>query len=367
MKNIKPLCGKPLVYRTIEPLEMVSDIDEVYVATDCDEIEAVVYAGGFKKTKVFRRSKDNAADTSSTESVMLEFLAAVSLPDDTIFILVQATSPFTRAEDFQNALKQIRYENADSLLTCVRTKRFFWNECGTPQNYDYMNRPRRQNFKGVLMENGAFYINTVKNIKTVKNRLSGKITIYEMPEYTGLEIDEQDDWLIAELFIRKYGFAESRDIRLFLCDVDGTLTDAGMYYTENGDEMKKFCTLDGKGMELLRNAGIKTGIITSENTEIVKRRAKKLRVDYLYEGVGNEGKLVAAMEICSKEGISLSETAYIGDDLNCLELLKNVGCAACPANAVTQIMNLPHIIKMSKKGGEGAVREFADHILNLKR
>ena len=152
-------------------------------------------------------------------------------------------------------------------------------------------------------------------------------------------------------------------IKLFLSDVDGVMTDAGMYYTESGDEFKKFNTHDGMGFQLLREAGIKTGIITSETTKIVERRALKLKVDYLCQGKQHGGKLEAAKEICKKEGISLKEAAYIGDDLNCLALLTEVGLAACPANAVKRIKEIPGILMLEKKGGDGAVREFIDWIL----
>ena len=150
-------------------------------------------------------------------------------------------------------------------------------------------------------------------------------------------------------------------IKLFLTDVDGVLTDAGMYYTEAGDEIKKFNTRDGMGLKLLRDAGIKTGIITTENTKLVERRAAKLKVDHLVQGA--YPKVNAAMEICSKEGISISETAYIGDDVNCIQLLEVVGLAACPADAVKKVKEIPGILILEKNGGEGVVREFADLIL----
>jgi YrbI family 3-deoxy-D-manno-octulosonate 8-phosphate phosphatase len=152
-----------------------------------------------------------------------------------------------------------------------------------------------------------------------------------------------------------------RKIRLFLTDVDGVLTDAGMYYTETGDELKKFNTRDGMGLKLLREAGIKTGIITTENTRLVERRAAKLKVDHLVQGA--YPKLNAALEICKTEGITLEETAYIGDDVNCLELLQAVGLAACPADAVKKVKAVNGIMILDKKGGEGVVREFAELIL----
>ena len=367
-KNIKKFCNKPLIYWTLKALED-SKIDEVYVATDCEKIKEVVNSFSFSKVKIYERDKKNATDLASTESVILEFLNKFSFKSEVLFFLVQATSPFTKSIDFDNALDLLFQKKADSLLTCARVKKFIWKENGEPLNYDYHNRPRRQEFKGILIENGAFYINRVGNIVKYKNRLSGKIAIYEMPEYTMIELDEEYDWIIAENLMYKYVLSYNRNIKpikLFVSDVDGTLTDAGMYYGNNGEELKKFNTHDGKGFELLKKAGIKMAIITSENTKIVSNRAKKLKVDYLYQGVEHKSKLEAVKKICKKENISLDEVAYIGDDINCKELLENVGLAACPANAVEEIKNIPNIIHLSKKGGEGAVREFIDFIFKNK-
>jgi 3-deoxy-D-manno-octulosonate 8-phosphate phosphatase (KDO 8-P phosphatase) len=153
-------------------------------------------------------------------------------------------------------------------------------------------------------------------------------------------------------------------IKLFLTDVDGVLTDGSMYYTESGDEMKRFHTYDGMAFELLRKAGVKTGIITSENTKIVERRALKMKVDFLYQGHRDGGKLEAAKEICAKEGILFSEVAYIGDDINCKALLEAVGYKACPANARKEIQEIQGITILATKGGDGAVREWVEKILS---
>ena len=203
LKNIKPLCGKPLVCWNIEALEACGLVDEIIVATDSDEIWLTVEECRYRKTILYRRSAENACDTSSTESVMLEYINFVQLHPSDIFMLVQATSPLTETIHFTEALQLYAEGEYDSILTCVRNYRFFWNEDGTSMNYDYMNRPRRQDFKGVLMENGAFYINTVDNIVETGNRLSGKIGIYEMPDYTAIEIDEPDDWIIIENLMQR--------------------------------------------------------------------------------------------------------------------------------------------------------------------
>lgn len=370
LKNIKPFCGKPLVCWNIEALENCDAIDEVIVATDSDKIEETVVAQNYKKTKIYRRSAENACDTASTESVMLEYIHYANLPHTDTFMLVQATSPLTQTVHFAEAMEMYKKGDFDSILTCVRNFRFFWNADGTSMNYDYMNRPRRQNFSGMLMENGAFYINSVKNILDSGNRLSGKIGIYEMPEYTATEIDEPDDWIILEKLMYKHVFSTQKkkvsvvDIKLFMTDVDGTLTDAGMYYTENGDELKKFNTRDGMGLQLLQKKGVKVGIVTSENTKMVERRAAKLKVDYLRQGKRDGGKLAVVQEICDEMGITLQQVAYIGDDVNCKDLLSAVGIAACPADAMDEIKALPNIKVMSKKGGEGCVREFISEFID---
>ena len=204
LKNIKLFCGKPLIFWNLQALQNSKNIDVIYVATDCNDIKEVVNSFNFSKVFIYDREAINASDTASTESVMLEFINKNNFLDEDLFFLVQATSPLTQTEDFDNALKQLKEEQADSLLTCVRTKAFFWNDNGFAINYNYMKRPRRQDFKGLLMENGSFYINRIKNILKDKNRLSGKITIFEMQEYKSIDIDTNDDWISAEQAMQKY-------------------------------------------------------------------------------------------------------------------------------------------------------------------
>ena len=367
LKNVKPLCGKPLVCWNIEALEACSLVDEIIVATDSDEIWKVVEAKLYHKTKLYRRLKENASDTASTESVMLEYINSAHLSNGTVFMLVQATSPLTQTTHFNEALQSYLEGSYDSMLSCVRNHRFYWNEDGSSLNYDFMNRPRRQDFKGMLMENGAFYINKVGNILESGNRLSGKIGIYEMPEFTATEIDEPDDWFFIEELMRRHVLSEKpmKKVKLFLSDVDGTLTDGGMYYSESGDELKKFNTRDGMGFQLLRDAGIKTGIITSEDTKIVENRAKKLKIDYLCQSKRDGGKVAAVDKICEELGISFDEVAYIGDDINCYDLLSRVGYAACPSDACNKVKKIPNIKVMQNKGGQGCVREFVNYMIDI--
>jgi N-acylneuraminate cytidylyltransferase len=293
---------------------------------------------------------------------MLEYINASNLSDSDIFMLVQATSPFTQQNHFNEGLDLFKHH--DSILSCCESKRFFWRN-GKALNYDIYNRPRRQDFQGTLIENGAFYISSVFDIKKTNNRISGDIGIYKMPEYTYTEIDELEDWIVAESLMRNFILKNKNhnlsNIKLFLSDVDGVLTDAGMYYTENGDEFKKFCAYDGMGFHLLQKTGVKVGILTSEDRDLNRRRAKKLRLDFDFHGA--KDKLQVVKDLCKKENITLEEVAYIGDDINCFGLLSNVGIAACPNNAVLEIKSIPNIIQLHKNGGDGVVRELVEVIL----
>ena len=154
-----------------------------------------------------------------------------------------------------------------------------------------------------------------------------------------------------------------RNISIVLTDVDCVLTDGGMYYTENGDIMKKFHTRDGMGVSLLRKKKIATIIITKEKTKFVKKWAKNMNVEKLYDGIQKKEDLI--IKICNKYNVTLQELAYIGDDVNDLELLKKVGLSATPADGITDAKKICNYICKSK-GGEGAFRELADLILETK-
>lgn len=360
LKNIKLINQQPLLYWSLLSLEKSKSVSEIIVATDSAAIKKTALSFGFKKVKIFDRSKKNATATASTESVMLEYLETGKLKDPDIFMLVQATNPFTTSENIDEALTQFsKSKTAKSLLTAVRTKRFFWNAKGMALNYNPSRRPRRQDFDGLFMENGAFYISKVKDILKSKNRVTKPYLIYEMPEHTGFEIDEVDDWLICEALLKKHRPVESgsyKNIKLLLTDVDGVLTDAGMYYTENGDEIKKFNTYDGMALKLVQKSGIKVGILTAEDRQLNRNRARKLGLDFDFHGV--KDKLRKLKSLLKELKIDLSEVAYVGDDLNDLEVLKKVGFAFCPSSAQAEVLALPNIRVLQTRGGSGVLREL---------
>ncbi len=368
LKNIKMLCGKPLVAWTAEAALKCKLIDKVFICTDSEIIKETVqeYFKDEEKIECIDRPAETATDTASTESVLLYF--ANKYDNFNNVILVQATSPLLTCHDLENALNKYKKFNYDSMLSVVKQKRFVWkkndqNNTYLPVNYDYLHRPRRQEFDGYFVENGAFYITTRQNLLNSKCRLSGNIGIYEMDEYSYLEIDEISDWQIIEgiLSKRKIKNQNLNKIKMIISDCDGVLTDGGMYYNENGDYLKKFNTRDGMGISLLKGHDIKFAIITGENSEIVKRRAEKLGITEYYLGVKNKLEIFNLLK--QKYAISNEEIAYIGDDINDYEVMRNAGLACCPSNAIESVKSVAGYVT-NTKSGEGVVREVIDYILN---
>ena len=162
-----------------------------------------------------------------------------------------------------------------------------------------------------------------------------------------------------QIFIKK-----SKNIKLIATDIDGVWTDAKMHYTEDGEYMKSFSTYDGMATALLKNEKIEIAILTSENSQIVKSRAKKLGIKYVY--INENEKLFRIKYLCNRLNITSDEVAYIGDDVNDLEILKYVGLSAMPCTSpILDVFNPDYITK--RVGGNGAFREFSDLIIKYRK
>lgn len=152
-------------------------------------------------------------------------------------------------------------------------------------------------------------------------------------------------------------------IKLLLTDCDGVLTDNGVYYTDEGEKMKRFSIRDGMGVERLRKlCGIETGIVTGEISPSVKKRADKLKISELHLGIKDKAGVLA--EIQERKTLQAEQVAYIGDDVNDLAIMQGVGFTACPADAMKQVSKQVDYV-CETKGGHGAFREFAEYIIGL--
>ena len=155
-----------------------------------------------------------------------------------------------------------------------------------------------------------------------------------------------------------------KNIKLVVSDVDGVLTDGGLYFNETGLELKKFDVKDGMGFVILKRSGIETGIITTDTSKIIDVRAKRFDPTFLISGTWE--KLTALHGKLADLNITLDETAYIGDDVNDLEILKEVGFSAAPADAVSSVKNIVDYICTSQ-GGQGAFRELAEIVIRYSK
>ena len=206
-KNIKQIQGKPLIAWSIEHALQCPEIDDVYVSTDCSEIRQV--ALGFGAKSPFLRPVEISGDTATTESAVfhfMEWMKSQGMYNVKNIILIQATSPVRNVDSLSRAIKQFEIDDLDSLVTVCKTHKFFWKNSASPQpSYDIFQRPRRQDIKPedeTYFENGSFYITRKVIYEHKKNRLGGKIGMFEMTAEESFEIDEPIDFIICEEILK---------------------------------------------------------------------------------------------------------------------------------------------------------------------
>jgi N-acylneuraminate cytidylyltransferase len=364
-KNILPLGGIPLIAHSILSAKKSKYIDKVFVSTDDDEIADISRAWG---AEVIIRPAELANDTASSESVLLH--AAEQLNFD-LLVFMQATSPLTSSADLDAAIHKLKDENYDSILSVTKDHGgflcggFTWTGDGKSINYDHTSRPRRQDMDVTFRENGAFYITSKEGLLESSNRLSGKIGIYEMPYTRSFEIDEFTDLdLISKIFYIMKPASVPKDvinrIKLVIFDLDGIFTDGGVYVDEKGMEFQKFSRIDGKGIELLKNKGIKVAVISSEASKSAKARMDKLKITDGYYGIKDKIKIYNALKLELK--IDDSEIVFCGDDIQDLPVIKKVAFSFAPKNAQISVKREVNYVS-NTNGGRGFVREVCNIII----
>lgn len=359
-KNKRKMLGRPLFCWVLTEA-IFSKLDEVIVFTDDTEIIEFI-ENQFQwssKVKAVLRPENTATDTASTEMAILDYCEAINYNFD-LFCLLQATSPFTKAKHINEGLSKIE-AGADSSLSVVKTHRFIWNKIGESINYDYKNRPRRQDFDGLLVENGAIYCTTKKALQKSQNRISGMIIPFEMPEISYTEIDSESDWRIVENLLATNLQKQKKNTKIthLVLDVDGVFTDGKVLFSENGELAKSFDMRDGMGLEILRQFNVKIMVMTSENSALVAARMKKLKIDTVFLGAKDKYSLL--QNYCLKNDLEMNNLAYVGDDVNDMANMCRVGWSFAPANAMDEIKRIADI-NLAKKSGEGAIREVAQFI-----
>ncbi len=364
-KNKRKMVGRPL-FTWVLGESVFSNLDEIYVYTDdqsiIDFIEKEYH--WTDKVKAFLRSEESASDTASTEFAMLEFCESINFNFD-VFCLLQATSPFTKRENINACLDKLS-DGYDSALTVVKTHRFLWDKDGNSINYNPQERPRRQDFDGILVENGAVYTTTKTSLQQTKNRLGNKVATVLMGEESLHEIDSETDWLVVErLLIERQKRERNPDkITHFVLDVDGVFTDGTIAYSKGGELSKNFDMRDGMGLEILRQFNVEVLVMTSEQSELVAKRMQKLKIENVYLGVKDKYSLL--QHILEEQNLSINTFAYIGDDVNDLTNICSVGWSLSPNNATPVVKQHADVV-LSKNSGAGAIREACDFIMKYNK
>ncbi|XP_016344261.1 N-acylneuraminate cytidylyltransferase-like isoform X2 [Sinocyclocheilus anshuiensis] len=369
LKNIKMLAGVPLMGWVIRAALDSGVFDSVWVSTDHDEIASVARAWG---AEVHRRSPEVSKDSSSSLETIQEFSRLN--PDVGVICNIQATSPCLHPHHLKEAVEFITKEGFDSVFSVVRRHHFRWQEvekgdgqCTKALNLNPVCRPRRQDWAGELCENGSFYF-TTKELLEKGLLQSGKMKYFEMkPEYS-VDIDVDIDWPVAEQRVLRFGYFgkdKPEVVRLLLCNVSGCLTDGQIYISANGEEMVSINTRDQAGIDMLKKEEVK--VILIEKDPITNALADKLSQRMgcpLLQKV--DDKLKKVQELMEKKRMEWKEVAYLGNDeadIKCLEL---AGLSGVPMDAPTVARNHAKYI-CRNAAGHGAVREFAEHILLLKK
>ena len=350
-KNIRPICGKPVIAWSIESAQKSKLLDDFVVSTEDDEISRISRSYG---ARVLDRPSQLATDESTTLSVIQHAISEINAD---LVVVLQPTSPIRDDDLIDRCIQHLRDTKAD----CIAT-----GSICTLKEYGTHDNKRRQDTPGFFRDDGNIYVIKSDLIK------SGKWTSENMERLVleddqCCEIDTEDELFIVDKLLERRVINKIKsidsDIKLLVCDVDGVLTDGGISYSPDGERLKKFNTRDGMGIELLHQQGIPTAFLTKENSPIVAERAKKLNIPHLFMGVQDKVKVL--QEALVELNLQWEQVAFIGDDVNDTGLLAKVGFSACPGDAIDANKMIANYV-CRLKGGEGCVREVCDLLLAAK-
>lgn len=360
-KNVRRVGGVPLVARAVLAAERARLINNVFVSTDDTAIaDAALDAGA----TVIERPGHLSTDEASSESALLHSLDDLERdgirPD--ILVFIQATSPFIDPDDLDDAVERVAAGECDVVFSAVETFSFLWTSDRDDVigvNHDASVRLRRQDREPHYRETGAFYVLRVDGFRKAKHRFFGKIGVTLVDAETSIDIDTPGDLLRARSLAASTAPTVRIDVDAVVTDFDGVHTDNRVRVDENGTESVTAHRGDGLGVSLLRNAGVRILILSTEENPVVGARARKLRVDYQH---GISDKALALRDWATDHGIPLNRIAYLGNDVNDLGCLELVGWPVVVADAHPDVLPAARLI-LTRNGGDGAIRELADRIL----
>ncbi len=369
-KNLRCVGGQPLVVRAVRAALGARRVGRVVVSTDAAEIAEAARAAG---AGVLGRPAEFASDEASSESALLHALDELERAEGyrpRLIAFVQCTAPLLRAEDIDGTLGELERECADSALAVTRTHGFLWRRGAyggaSGVNHDPCRRPRRQEREAEYLETGAVYAMRVDGFRAARHRFFGKVALYEMPRERVLEIDDEQDLRLAELLVRgaaPEAAALPDPVAALVFDFDGVFTDNRLLVNGDGVEAVACSREDGFGIGELRAAGMPMLVLSAERNAVVEVRCRKLGLE-CRSGVAHKLEVLRAW--ARERAIDLSRTVYLGNDRNDLECLEAVGCGVVVGDAHPSVLSAARI-RLTRPGGQGAIRELSDLVLNHSR
>ncbi|KJQ54016.1 acylneuraminate cytidylyltransferase [Microbacterium sp. SA39] len=362
-KNVQRVGGIPLIERAVRAALAAEGVDLVVVSTDDAEIAAVSRAAG---AQVVRRPAEISGDTATSESAILHALDELEAQGEQVDIVafLQATSPFIPSDALSAAVDDVRADRADSVFSAFETYGFLWRRddagAAVAINHDAAHRPRRQDREPHHLETGAFYVFRADGFREHRHRFFGRIRLAEVPEWTAIEIDDEQQLRIARTLAVLHEAPESIPVRAVVTDFDGVHTDDTAIVDADGGERVRVSREDGMGVALLRRSGIPMLILSTEVNAVVRARAEKLRVPVLH---GIDDKAAALTDWARENGVGLADIAYLGNDVNDLAAMRLVGWPIAVANAHPLVLEEARVV-LRRRGGEGAVRELVERVLS---
>ena len=361
-KNLRMIGGLSLLGRTIRTANKSAFVTEVLVSSDSVRILDEARRHG---ASALERPADLASDTASSEAALIHALER--RPRTDVLVFLQCTSPFLTTAELDRTISAVVEGGADTAFTAVPFHGFVWvrqpdgDTIGV--NHDSSVRLRRQDRRPEYLESGAAYVMRADGFRRSQHRFFGRSVAVEVDSRRSMEIDVPEDLDLARALAAVLD-AEPRPLdlrvpKLVALDFDGVFTDNRVQVDQHGVETVTCHRGDGHGLSLLQEV-VPVVVLSTERNPVVAARCEKLGLPY-EQGLGDT-KLEALLRYASGIGVALTDVLFVGNDTNDLACMRAVGTAIAVADAVPEVRSVAHAV-LSRKGGDGALREVSDAIL----
>jgi len=369
-KNLRKVGGVPLVSRAVQACLGCGAANRVVVSTDDLEIAQTAELAG---AEVVARPSELAQDDNSSESAVVHALAATGFAsrERGVILLVQCTSPFLAVEDLARAAVLVGERVADSAFSACLDHGFYWRDGGTGVeaiNHDSARRVRRQDLQPQWRETGGFYAMSLEGFNLAQHRFFGKKAVVEVSPRFAIDVDVEEDLLLAEALVPHWIRATGAwpglgEIDLLVTDFDGVHTDDRVWVDQDGREAVLVNRRDGLAIRQLQSAGLPVLVLSTETNPVVEARTRKLGVECI---AGSSDKASDLCEWVARRGIDLRRVAFVGNDVNDVGVMSLVGWPIAVADASRDVLSLVRLVTTCG-GGTGVLREIADRLLSSSK